>query len=345
MNTAARQNPTAGDAGGKQSAPKGAGAPGIKASRIQGGDGQPRRRVTLNPCPAHGSGVHSWIFYAACRCVDGGLTDVEAEALIEAMMTREPSPSNEVESALAAARGEREAVARPKWPERNRARIAEIARTGPGLAGLQALSPVQWADDARRSDEIIDALFPGNPLLCVGRAQDRVATKAREAWRGKLSACQFVVPSPMSARTGVTKAGKAGSARTEDNTGPRRFLVVECDFKEKDAHGADTPDARMLRSLAADGIAIADVCAAVIHHLTQYLPLALVVHSGGKSAHGFFFVEGECEEKLLRFMRYAVALGADDKMWSRCQLARLPDGTRDNGKRQMVNFFNPEALL
>ncbi len=335
-------NSPAGNPGGHETALNRPAAPGIKASGHQSAAGQPGRRARLKPCPANG--VHNWVYYAACSCEEAGLTDAEALPLIESRMTREPSPSNEVESALAAAYGQRGAVAGPKWPERNRARIAEIARTGPGLDGLRALSPVQWADDERRSDEIIDALFPGNPLLCVGRAQDRVATKPREAWRGKLSGCQFIVPNPMSARTGVTKAGKSGSARTEDNTGPRRFLVVECDFKETDQLGVDTPDARMLRGLAADGIAIADLCAAVIDHQTHYLPLALVVHSGGKSLHGWFSVVGRTERELEDFMRYAVSLGADDKMWQKCQLARLPDGTRDNGKRQEVLYFNPEVL-
>jgi hypothetical protein len=40
----------------------------------------------------------------------------------------------------------------------------------------------------------------------------------------------------------------------------------------------------------------------------------------------------------------AVSLGADHTTWSRSQFVRLPDGTRDGGKRQVVHCFNPEAL-
>ena len=43
-------------------------------------------------------------------------------------------------------------------------------------------------------------------------------------------------------------------------------------------------------------------------------------------------------------MRYAVSLGADRATWTRSQFVRMPDGTRDNGKRQTVYFFNPEVL-
>ena len=40
----------------------------------------------------------------------------------------------------------------------------------------------------------------------------------------------------------------------------------------------------------------------------------------------------------------AVSLGADRATWTRSQFVRMPDGTRDNGNRQAVYFFNPEVL-
>ena len=53
---------------------------------------------------------------------------------------------------------------------------------------------------------------------------------------------------------------------------------------------------------------------------------------------------GQPEERLHRFMRHAVTLGADHATWTRCQFVRMPDGTHDNGRRQTVYFFNPEVL-
>jgi hypothetical protein len=43
-------------------------------------------------------------------------------------------------------------------------------------------------------------------------------------------------------------------------------------------------------------------------------------------------------------MRYAVSLGADKQLWTRSQFARMPDGTRDNGNRQVVYFFHKEVI-
>ena len=37
-------------------------------------------------------------------------------------------------------------------------------------------------------------------------------------------------------------------------------------------------------------------------------PLALAVHSGSKSLHGWFYCAGQTEDRVHRFMRYAVPL-------------------------------------
>jgi hypothetical protein len=79
-------------------------------------------------------------------------------------------------------------------------------------------------------------------------------------------------------------------------------------------------------------------------HLAKRAPLAIAVHSGSKSIHGWFYCTGQAEEKLRRFMQYAVSLGADRATWTRSQFVRMPDGTRDNIKCQAVYFFNPEVL-
>jgi hypothetical protein len=117
----------------------------------------------------------------------------------------------------------------------------------------------------------------------------------------------------------LTKANKQ-SAHTLDNTGPRRFLVIEFDEGTMDGH------------------------AAVLWHLAKREPLVLAVHSGGKSLHGWFFIEGREERTLSEFMHYAVSLGADPATWTKSQFVRMPDGRRDNGKRQRVIYFNPETL-
>src|SRR5262245_17952073 len=89
-------------------------------------------------------------------------------------------------------------------------------------------SPIRIEDNKSHTEEIIDRLFPGNPLLCCGKSQSEFDTAPREHWRGELVRLQFIVPSPMSAVSGFTKDGRE-SKHTLSNTGLRRFLICEFD--------------------------------------------------------------------------------------------------------------------
>lgn len=112
-----------------------------------------------------------------------------------------------------------------------------IIRDGGGLTDLWELSRPRIEDSAQHTEEIIDQLFPGNPLLCCGKSSQEFDTKPREDWCGQLSTLQFIVPSPMSALTGLTKDGKE-SKHALANTGARRFLVCEFDTGTPDEHAA-----------------------------------------------------------------------------------------------------------
>src|SRR6266513_600889 len=289
----------------------------------------------LKPCPASGEGVHTWVFHAACSLVEASLSDEQAEAEIEALMTREPNPPSEIIDALRSARGERRRST-PRWSPINTKAIAEIADNGPSLIELVSCSPdpIQFGAQSR-SELIIDTLFSDNPWLCIGKASNQFYTAKREAWRGRLHEQSLIVPSPMSSQKGRTKQGKP-SYHSEANTGPRRFLVVEFDSGTLDQQ------------------------AALLWHFAKFAPLALVVFSGSKSAHSWYFCDGQPEDKLQRFFDYVVSLGADPKPWPRSQFVRLPDGTRADGKtsdalkaagvenvpsgRQAVLYFNSEVI-
>jgi hypothetical protein len=206
------------------------------------------------------------------------------------------------------------------WPEPDHKLITEIVTSGPGLHDLWESSPVRFEDEQPHTEEIIDALFPGNPLLCVGESNYRFLTAERESLRGSLPELQFIVPSPMTALLGHTKEGRE-SAHTLENTGPRRFLVIEFDSGSFDQH------------------------AGLLHYLANRGPLVLVVHSGGKSLHGWFYCSSVPDNVLRRFMNCAHRLGADKATWlNRSQFVRMPDGTRSNEQRQSVFYFNPELI-
>ncbi len=278
--------------------------------------------------PHAGEGVHNWLFLVA-RHLHAHLPAGEILELLRRRVQncgRHVSDSeiwdairNSVECAWQPNRSAGPKPTYSKWPTVNSEQRAAIIRDGGGLADLWELSNPRFEDSKQRTEEIIDHLFPGNPLLCCGKTNAVFDTKPRDEWRGQLSALQFIVPSPMSDVEGVTKKGKP-SRHTLSNTGPRRFLVCEFDTGTPDDH------------------------AALLLHLGTFAPLVCAVHSGGKSLHGWFFVHGQLDAKVEKFFRYAVSLGADHATWTRVQFVRVPDSTRDNGKRQTVFFLNYKPL-
>jgi len=105
------------------------------------------------------------------------------------------------------------------------------------------------------------------------------------------------------------------SAHTLDNTGPRQNIVVEFD----------------------DGATLDEQAARHIW-LSEYRKLRMVVFSGSKSLHGWYEAQGEAEDR--KFFEEAVRLGADPKTWLKSQFVRLPNGQREDGTIQRVEFFD-----
>jgi len=306
----------------------------------------------LANCPTSGAGVHNWLFRIArvlhlffpnkdemaavikAACAGCG-RDVPESEVASAIVNSEacawqPRERSESHRQPQQPLGNREPIAQPSrhsWPARNEEQIEAVvvASEVTGLADLWEASPIRIDWEEPMTEWLIDALFPGNPLLCTARdLKTDYGTGNREDWRGELADQQFIVPSPMKALWGLRKQDGKKSLRTLDNTGPRRYLVVEFDQGAADAH------------------------AAVLWHLGRLAPLVIAVHSGNKSLHGWFHCAGADEAKQLRFMRYAVSLGADPATWTRCQFVRMPDGLRRRTGaapvRQRVYHFNPHNL-
>jgi hypothetical protein len=278
----------------------------------------------LTTPPRAGEGVHAWIFRVARQLH----THLPAGEIINLLETRVANCGRAVSRAeiIFAVQNSLPCAWQPKanaapiqsakkWPGVNKEQREAIVRDNGGLADLWELSRPRIEDNAQHTEEIVDKLFPGNLLMCCGRSQSDFDTKPRDDWRGELPKLQFIVPSPMSAVTGLTKDGRE-SKHTLANTGTRTFLICEFDTGTLDEH------------------------AALLIHLAGYAPLVCAVHSGGKSLHGWFYVHGQPDVKVEKFFRYAVSLGADRATWTRSQFVRMPDGTRDNGNRQTVFFLN-----
>ena len=287
----------------------------------------PPRSLTLSQCPPAGEGVHRWLMEAAWACRNAGLTPSAAAQELEAGITRCPNSRGEIEDAVRKAFGAQRVIwhskrnwqAPARWPEANAEQIEAVAASGLSVADLWEASPIRFDDDEPHAAEILERLFPGDPWLCAG-SKYSFSTLPLSHFKTAAGALEQIVPSPMLSKWGRTKAGKQ-SQHTLEATGARRFLVIEGDGTSKDQQ------------------------AAVLLHLAQRAPLSLVVDSGGKSLHGWFFVAGKTDEQLAPFFRRACALGADRGLWLRSQFVRMPDGTRDNGNRQHIIFFNPKTII
>ncbi len=279
----------------------------------------PIRELMVNP-PKAGEGVNLYIFKLAIRLID--YRDDETITAIIRYCTQgcgRVVPEREIfraiENAKRYALDETAETKRPpKWPAFNEKLWRQLINEGLHVDIRSNGDP--YDIDTKT---VIDALFPDDDtLLCCGRTKWDFATLPKKAWP-RLHELQFICPNPMLARTGLTQEGK-DSAHCLSNTGARRFLVIEFD------HGTDGYHRSLLTYLA------------------KWEQLVLIVHSGGKSLHGWFYTSGLPEEKQRRFMERAVRIGADPATWTRSQFVRMPGGIRDGGSRQRVLFYNPGII-
>jgi hypothetical protein len=255
-----------------------------------------------------------------------GESPEEAVAYLRANITRRPD-RHEIEQAVAKVYdtqlGRFHRASTPLFPPKKAfppsddKQIDGVAELGFGVADLCEKSPIRLDDDPSVCAWILRELFPGDPLLCVGSAKQFQTLRLSEIKAPeKLS---HIVPNPMTDKYGLTQDGKI-SQRTSKNTGPRRFLVYESDGLNKDTQ------------------------AAVLLHLAELAPLTLVVDSGGKSLHGWFYCQGSRDELARKLFVKICLLGGDPALWTKSQMVRMPGGLRDNGKRQGIIFFNPDTI-
>lgn len=306
--------------------------------------------------PEQGAGVHAWLFSCA-RQLHAHYAPAEIERVLldsvghmqRAGVYREIREAVRNSEAIAwrfeeGAAGPAKAQAGPARPLPPRPpakpRACPVARAarlldagGAGVCGLYDL----WERSPRRMEAEtapaywLGQLFAGAELLCLASGHPRTAaTRPVAEWLGGAADnCDLIVPSPMVKPRGLNQAGQL-TPRALSNTGPRRWLVVEFDS------GPIDEQAQLHWYLARAG------------RVLGWPELRLVVHSAGKSLHGWF---GPCEGRAAQaedLFGYALSLGADPATWTRCQLVRLPDGMRErDGQRlrQQVFYFNPIPQL
>lgn len=236
-----------------------------------------------------------------------------------------------------------------KWSPRgikpNYALIKEILRISYSLEQLQKNSSVPTSGLTTR--DVLPKLFPHDPLVTVGMSKYEFSTQHLSECLPSAHLCSYIVPSACNKKEGYAQGGKL-SQHCLDVVGPRQFLVCETDFINRGESGEMLKFAKAEYDLNRD-----DVAACVLNYLNGMFPsLAITVHSGSKSLHGYFYVSQFTStddldgDKLKGFMTMAVLLGCDPSSWTRSQFARMPQGIRrdDDGNEialQPILYFNP----
>ncbi len=227
--------------------------------------------------------------------------------------------------------------------------LYQLIVTGPTLAEFRELSPIKLYDSkARNTPMILEAWarYSGaaNPWICYG-SRDYFFTRRLADLRDRAHIFEQIVPSPMRAQYGQTLDGHE-SQHSLEGTGPRMFLVIEFDFVPVNKKREPTIWAPLIKACKEKGRDVLDMNAALSAHLRTLGPLWLVIYSGGKSLQSWFPCKDTNEEALGEWYREeACTIGACRSTWCRAQFVRMPDGSRDDGKRQAVEYINPAALF
>jgi hypothetical protein len=226
--------------------------------------------------------------------------------------------------------------------------LYELIVAGPTLGEFRESSRERLYDTKERNTpRILDAWahYCGdlNPWVCYG-ADDYFFTRRLVDMRDRAQIFAQVVPSPMRAQYGLTVDGRA-SQHTLDGTRPRLFLVIEFDFVAVKKKREPTIWATLIKACAEKGKGVLDMNAALSAHLRELGPLWLVVYSGGKSLQSWFPCRDTDEETLRDWYQgEALTIGACKSTWCRSQFVRMFDGSRDDGRRQSIEYINPEVL-
>jgi hypothetical protein len=309
--------------------------------------------ILFDSAPPQGQGLHFWLITGAKICHEHGETPEQAYDFIAATVVARGGVEkpNDIRKAIDKVYGGKLSGSyrsKPKWPEPDLKQIEQVtlerlSKDGESpLEELLRLSPERPSDAPEETDRIVRQLFPADGLICVGMNKWSTTTFALSGLE-RLHRFQFLVANPMSALTGINQDG-IESGRCLDNTGPRRFVVVEFDFKKHDDQGQLTKWAPLIDQWESRGATIQDAAASIILHMAQVRPLTMVVYSGKKSLHAWWYCADEPEHedsRLRNFMADAVRLGADPATYTRSQFVRMPGAIRpDTGRKQLVYFLD-----
>jgi hypothetical protein len=151
-------------------------------------------RDLLASPPPRGGGLNNW-FYRVARVLHPYRDSAEIIEVLRAAAAGEPVKHGEIERAVERSKATawqpgiapQSAAQTPPWPKFNIEQHEAAITSGAGLVDLWEISPVRFADNKPHAEEIIDVLFPGDPLLCAGKSHFDFETRSRSEWLSELA--------------------------------------------------------------------------------------------------------------------------------------------------------------
>jgi len=307
-----------------------------------------RFEAALANIPETGGGCHLAMMGAANCGVFAGLTDDEIFGGIKSAITgNRKVPNGEISATIAKARRDNGSVAENQPKEKRTykpryrhspvkplfngaAEIARMKRKAVDLWGefsfaeLWELSPVRLNDEQKYDPYLLfDVLYKQDDYLFIGSQYDKqVKTVAEWIRDDELLSNPFIIPNPLTGDQHKTDSGKL-SYRANSCVKDFKYAVVEFDEMTFD-----------------DQLAF---------WLTTTLPVCTIIHSGGKSLHGWVKAEvstadewdKEIKEKLFD---YLTACGADKACKNPARLSRLPGHYRKEKEHyQQLLYLSPNG--
>lgn len=319
--------------------------------------------IRIEPPPARGDGLNTWMFKTACQLARRRVPIGEAADFIRDHAGQNTKPGEierQVEQGYSRAF---EGVARslptgeilppsprqPAWPTRNDDKLREVVEKCPAsLSDIADASPIKPVD--RHPVDVLAELHhaKGDELLCLApsptggfqtRSFNGWANMISRLWRAagdtvdEIAGWEMCVPNLMRLPTGKTLAGKRDRPRTKENAcdpNSMRFVVVEVDIR------ADDP---LCLSIGKTPL---EICASVILSQLDREKIRMVVMSGGKSLHAWVDVAGKSAVSISEYFRTLAPLAVDVRGRLPEQQFRLPNGFRaDKKARQSVLYWDP----
>ena len=294
------------------------------------------------PAPG-GGGAHRAIFAAGCLGAKAGVGAELVEADVRAHLPpgRRVVSDREIEEGVRAGFAEVKGTGVAGRPRRPAPAVApgtfeQLAQKGAGTTeeALRACSPTPLDfPDWEAGWRLLEALYGSEELLFI--ADDKVPGRAGDTVRpagewieilrrsGRVPWPKIVL-NPLTGKPAPKKSGAGETLRGDGCVAAHRFAVLEMD------------KASMAEQLA--------FWAAV------KLPVAALIHSGGKSLHGWVRVDCADASEWARdvagrlFPAYFVPMGFDPACSNASRLSRMPGHVRaDTGQVQRLLYLAPDG--